>query len=270
MDPLEALFITIIAFGIGIIAAMLGIGGGILMVPILNLGFELPMKKATGTSLVVIIFTALSSSFAYFRQKRIHYKLGLIYATVTIPGAILGAIIGSMLEEAILQLVFGLFMMPIAAKMILRPKKRRHTENDNLIQLQDDILEQLPSISQQQYTFGLILGFIAGFASGLLGIGGGAVAVPTLALVIGLPMHFAVGTSAFVMIFTSIAGVSVKIWDKGVAWDFVPWMILGIVFGAQIGAKFARKIPAEQLQQIFGGLLIIVLVRMIIAGLGIF
>ncbi|MFX0114176.1 MAG: sulfite exporter TauE/SafE family protein [Candidatus Hodarchaeota archaeon] len=269
MDLILYLVLVIVAFGIGVIAAALGIGGGLLMVPTLTLFFDVGIHKATGTSLVVIIFTALSGTLEYHRQKRIHYKLGLVYAAVTVPGAIIGAFIASKLDASTLKILFGVCMIPVAAKMITKPKKRNFAPNGNLNMLEPEILDHLPPLNRQQYTLGLFLGFIAGLASGLLGIGGGAVAVPAMTLVIGLPMHFAVATSAFVMIFTSTAAVAVKIWDKSVAWDFVLPMVLGIIFGAQVGARLAKRIPAEQLQQIFGGLLIIVLVRMILAGLGV-
>lgn len=269
MDLVLYLFLVIVAFVIGIIAAALGIGGGLLMVPTLTLLFDVEIHEAAGTSLIVIVFTALSGTLAYYRQKRIHYKLGLVYAAVTVPGAIIGALIAAELDASTLKVLFGVCMIPVAAKMIVRPKKRNFPMNENQKARESEVLELMPPLTRQQYTFGLSLGFIAGLASGLLGIGGGAIAVPALALVIGLPMHIAVATSAFVMIFTSTAGAAIKIWDDSVAWDFVPPMVLGIVFGAQVGAKLAKKIPAERLQQIFGGLVVFVLVRMILAGLGI-
>lgn len=270
LDPVKSLVISIIAFGIGILAAMLGIGGGVLMVPILNQGFQLDMHSATGTSLVVIIFTAFSSSTVYYRQKRIHYRLGVIYAAVTIPGAITGAIISAQLSQSTLQILFGIVMMPVALRMILSPKKRRTSSDENQQTGPSEVTELLPSLTPQQYSYGLFLGFLAGMASGLLGIGGGAVAVPTLTLVIGLPMHVAVATSSFVMIFTSIAGVTIKIWDKDVAWAYVPWMILGVILGTQVGARIAKRIRGDQLQQIFGFVLLAVLLRMTLVGLGIF
>ncbi|MFW9914435.1 MAG: sulfite exporter TauE/SafE family protein [Candidatus Thorarchaeota archaeon] len=269
MDLILFLILIIVAFGIGIIAAALGIGGGLLMVPTLTLFFDVPIHEATGTSLVVIIFTALSGTLAYYRQKRIHYKLGLVYAAVTVPGAIIGAFLASELDASALKILFGVCMIPVAARMIISPKKRSFPLNENSQTPEADILDHLPPLTRQQYSFGLLLGFIAGLASGLLGIGGGAIAVPALTLVIGLPMHFAVATSAFVMIFTSTAGVAVKIWKQDVAWDYVLPMALGIIFGAQVGARFAKRIPAERLQQIFGGLLVVVLIRMILLGLGI-
>lgn len=267
LDLILFLVLVVVAFGIGIISAALGIGGGLLMVPTLTLFFGVSIHEAGGTSLVVIIFTALSSTLAYYRQKRIHYKLGLIYAAVTVPGAIIGALVASELDASTLKILFGVCMIPVAAKMIIRPKKRSFPSNETQQTPETDILDHLPLLTRQQYTMGLFLGFIAGLASGLLGIGGGAIAVPALTLVIGLPMHFAVATSAFVMIFTSTAGAAVKIWEESVAWDFVFPMALGIIFGAQVGARFAKRIPAERLQQIFGGLLVFVLLRMILLGL---
>ncbi|MFQ5978464.1 MAG: sulfite exporter TauE/SafE family protein [Candidatus Heimdallarchaeota archaeon] len=269
MDLVSYLFLIVVAFVIGIIAAALGIGGGLLMVPTLTLLFDVEIHEATGTSLVVIIFTALSGTLAYNRQKRIHYKLGLVYAVVTVPGAIIGALIAAALNASTLKILFGVCMIPVAAKMIVRPKERNFPINENQEGPELQVVELMPSLTRQQYVIGLFLGFIAGMASGLLGIGGGAVAVPALTLVIGLPMHIAVATSAFVMIFTSSAGAIVKIWDKSVAWDFVPPLVFGIIFGAQVGARLVKKIPAERLQQLFGCLLVFVLVRMIFSGLGI-
>jgi len=109
-----------------------------------------------------------------------------------------------------------------------------------------------------------LLGFIAGFYSGLLGIGGGVVMVPILVTVGKIPMHKAVATSMFIMIFTSIAGAFVKISNGQIHPDLAIFLILGIFLGAQIGPLLVRKINTKRLQQIFGGLMIVALISIVI------
>ena len=91
MEVIAVVTLALLAVLVGVVAAMTGVGGGFLIVLILNLFFDLSVHQAVGTSLVTIIFTALFSTFAYARQKRIDYKLGSIFAIGTVPGAILGA-----------------------------------------------------------------------------------------------------------------------------------------------------------------------------------
>ena len=115
-------FITLILLALlgvfsGFLGGLLGVGGGIIIVPILILVFDLQANQAVGTSLVMIIFTALSATFAYQRQKRLDWKVGIMGASVTVPGAAIGAYATSFFSSEVLTIILGIFLFFIAAFM---------------------------------------------------------------------------------------------------------------------------------------------------------
>ena len=123
----SVLILPVVAFCIGIVAAMLGIGGGVFAVPALQLlplegTIGLSPQMAAGTSLAMILFKAFSSTVGYRRQGRIDYKIGLLMATATVPGSFIGALLTTVIEEAILILVFAVFLLYVASRMIFSYK----------------------------------------------------------------------------------------------------------------------------------------------------
>jgi len=266
----DLLLLPIIAFSIGIVAAMLGIGGGVFMVPALVLlpWYALDPAVASGTSLAAIIFTSLSSTLRYRKQRRIDYLLGLSLASTTIPGAFLGSYSKSLIETRLLGLIFAFFMIFVAARMLIG--KRRGEERDTVRKVKRGrtrkIIDTYGNVSIYSIDIRLIpfLGLAAGFSSGLLGIGGGAVLVPAMNLGIGVPIHIAVATSMFIMIFTSVAGTLTNIWLNQIRFDYAVLLAAGIIFGAQLGAYYAAKISARNLQRMFAVILIIASIRMIL------
>jgi len=266
----DLILLPLIAFFIGIIAAMLGIGGGVFMVPALVLlpWYALDPAVASGTSLAAIIFTSLSSTFRYSKQKRIDYLLGLFLASTTIPGAFLGSYSKSLIETRLLGLIFAFFLIFVAARMLVGERKE---EDENTVRrVRRGKIRKLRDSYEETFTYSVdiwaipFLGFAAGFSSGLLGIGGGAVLVPAMNLGIGVPIHVAAATSMFIMIFTSTAGTLTNFWLNQIRFDYAVLLAVGIIFGAQIGAHYAAKVSAGNLRRMFGTILVIASIRMIL------
>lgn len=276
----EILLLPILAFCVGVAAAMLGIGGGVFVVPalqLLPLSVEFSPALAAGTSLTMIVFKALSSASGYARQKRIDYRVGLLIASVTVPGAFLGAYLTDVFAERWLRLAFALFLLYVASRMILPYNlksfklfkegkaglKRRLTDSDG------EVFEYVVNVK-----LGLLLGFVAGVSSGLLGIGGGSLMVPTLHFALSFPIHLAVAASVFIMIFTSTSGVLSHLYFESVGgvghirFDYALLLIVGVVLGAQIGAYAAKRVSTKNLRRLFGFLLVIVSFGMILKFLG--
>lgn len=253
---------------------MLGIGGGVFIVPALQLlplsvGFSPQM--AAGTSLTMILFTALSSTGGYTRQKRIDYKIGLLLATITVPGAFVGAYLTEIIAEQMLILIFALFLLYVASRMIFSYNlsifksltDRKHCKVRRLTDSEGKVFEYFEDIK-----LGLPLSFFAGFFSGLLGIGGGALMVPILHFALCFPIHLAVATSAFIMIFTSISGVATHVHLGNVQFDYAIILSIGVIVGAQIGAYVAKRTSSKNLRKIFGLVLVVISLRMILEFLG--
>ncbi|UCG90764.1 MAG: sulfite exporter TauE/SafE family protein [Candidatus Heimdallarchaeota archaeon] len=264
----DGILFSIFAFVLGIIASALGVGGGFITTPsLILLGVE--ESFAIGTVLFMIIFIALSATIAYARQPNtIEYRTGLLIAITSVVGALLGSLTSSYLateDPQIFRIVFVLLLTPIAIKMIFFPKQKK-----KVLETSEEVSEGVEHDEIVLFRFergelwSTLLGLVAGFASGLLGIGGGVVMVPILIHVGKLSMHKAVATSMFIMIATSIAGAAVKISMGQVYPDLAFFLILGIIVGAQFGPRIARKINTKRLQQIFGFVMILALISIAI------
>jgi len=251
--------LTIFGFLIGIIASLTGVGGGIFIVPVLNFFYAFSVVNATATSLTTIIFTAIAATINYSRQKRIFYKTGLILIITTAPGAYLGAWLATILEERLLGLIFGSFLILVAIRMIISTLRKK-TQTENSPQRTDNELVKLRRI----IIIGAGLSFFGGIAAGLLGIGGGTLIVPILAIIMGMPIHYATATSMFTMIFTSISGVTKYYQSNLINFPVALVLAAGTVVGAQVGAYTSKKISGRNLNLIFGVMLAIAGANMIL------
>jgi len=265
------ILLPLLAFLIGVIAAMLGIGGGVFLVPSLILlpWYALDPATASGTSLAAIVFISLSSTFRYRKQKRIDYLLGFAFATTTIPGAFLGSYVKSIIETQILGLIFAFFLIFVSIRMFIG-KRGKESKSEDSANKRGKKKRRIIDSYGKIFTYSAnlravpLLGFAGGFSSGLLGIGGGSVLVPAMNLVLGVPIHVAVATSMFIMIFTSTSGTLTNIWLGQIRFDYSLLLAIGIIFGAQFGAHYAAKVSARNLQRFFAIVLLIVSIRMIL------
>lgn len=219
----------------------------------------------------MILFKALSSTVSYGRQKRIDYKVGLILAAITIPGAFLGAYLTHIIAEEFLTLIFALFLLYVASRMIFsiglgKLKLSTNRKTGWSRQLRDSDGKVFEYAANMR--LGLPLSFLAGVSSGLLGIGGGSLMVPILHFALCLPMHLSVATSVFIMVFTSISGATTHLYLGNFQFDYALLLSVGVVFGAQIGAYVSKLVSSKNLRRIFGLVLILVGLRMILKFLG--
>lgn len=263
-DPIQGAIAIIFAFFVGIISSALGVGGGFITTPSLII-LGIAEAYAVGTALFMIIFTAISSTIAYSRREGfIEYRTGLLIATTTIIGSISGSLTSSVLaveDPQLFRVIFAVCLIPIAIKMIVYPKERR---KGNTSEEEVDHDEVIWRGYERRELLSTAFGLIAGFSSGLLGIGGGVVMVPILVTLGKIPMHKAVATSMFIMIFTSLAGAAVKLSHGQVHPDLAIFLIIGIIIGAQVGARLVRRVNTIHLQRIFGVMMIVALISIVL------
>ena len=237
---------------IGILAALFGLGGGFLIVPTLNfLGVEI--HHAVGTSSAAVVFTSLSSAIAYHRQRRIHYKAGLLLASTAVVGAYIGAWMTSFISAGQLKVIFGLALIIVAIRIY-----RKKTAEPSEVRLEE---------VEVNYKLVPVGGFFAGIASGLLGVGGGIINVPFLTY-LGLPIHYAVATSSFAIVFTSTAGALKHYAMGNVETQWLVLLVPGLIIGAQLGARIAKRTRASSLKNAFAVVMALLALRMILKGLG--
>jgi uncharacterized membrane protein YfcA len=255
---LDLWLLIVFGFFTGIIASMTGVGGGIFIVPILTFFYGFIVNSATGTSLTTIIFTAIASTINYAKQKRIYFKTGLALIITTAPGAYLGAWLATIMEERLLGLVFGVFLILVSIRMIVSTLRTRTQKQAQLVKTDTELLH-----SGKTIVIGAGLSFFGGVASGLLGIGGGTLVVPILIVAMGMPIHLATATSMFTMIFTSISGVAKYVQSNLIDFQVALLLAAGTIFGAQVGAYTSKKISSRNLGLIFGIMLLIAGINML-------
>jgi uncharacterized membrane protein YfcA len=259
----------------GIIASMLGVGGGFLNVPLIEYLANERINVAIGTSLFIIMFTSFSATIEYARNRAIDFKLGLVLVAASIPGAFLGAYLTGWIQEGILKIFFGATLVVVGFSMILRNRSKSGSPQETLKKDKKSVKSILcwkrtiKLVKGETYEYfvnlplGLAFSFVAGLTSGLLGIGGGIVQVPVLNVVLGVPMIITVATSVFIIVLTSLVGSFEHFMLGQLNWQIGVVMMIGAVIGAQIGVRITLKLAPNLLRKIFGIALILIAIQMI-------
>ena len=245
-------FLLVVGLGAGTLGSMLGVGGGIIMVPALTF-LNVPPTQAASTSLIAVMATSISSTIEYSRQKRINYGLGLQIAACAIPGGVLGAVLSEYLLQDTFKLYFGILLILTGLYILYRNSvlKDRHVKRR--------------SLALQVGVFAASFG--AGIISSLFGVGGGIIFVPAMLLVLGLTMHTAAPTSQFTLMMTAIAGVFTH--SALGHPDYLQAIVLsiGAFVGAQIGARLSLITKDMLLQRLLAAVLMTVAIIFILDGL---
>lgn len=248
-DPIITVIVLIgVGLGAGTLGSMLGVGGGIIMVPALTF-LGLPPVQATSTSLIAVASTSVSSTIEYSRQKRIDYHLGLEMAAFAIPGAVLGAILSDYLSASAFSLYFGILLILTGIYILYKNS------------ILKDAAAKKRSLTLRAGVFAATFG--AGIISSLFGVGGGVIFVPAMLLVLGLTMQRAAPTSQLILMMTSVAGVLMHAFLLHP--DYLQALALsaGAFAGAQIGARLSRTAKEVLLQRLLGLVLIAVATKFI-------
>lgn len=272
---MEWIVLVIIGLVASSIGSLIGLGGGIIIVPALlyfgtytNLLGDIPPQIAVGTTSLILIVTGLSSTLSYMKHKTVDYKSGFILFAGSGPGAILGAWANKALDLHSFNLSFGFFMIFVGILLIvknkLKPLKLR--TDKGVIRTFTD-----PNGETYQYGFQPLLGFIVslvvGFSSGLFGIGGGSLMVPAMILIFMFPPHVAVGTSMLLVFLSALISSATHISLGNVNWWFALALVPGAWFGAKIGSFLNTKIKSDTLVNILRVFFIIMGLRLIYQGI---
>ena len=268
MDPLSLLMIFFVSVFVGVITSMLGIGEGVLLVPFLTLGAGIPIQIAIATSLVSTIANSSAASMTYVKDCRLNLRLALWFAITATAGAIIGAQIAAQINRTLLTEVFAAALVATAVVMFLRRKEVDAVQFTGLPDAQYDRFqlggsytntmgERLVTYQVRNPLLGLLSGFVAGNASGLLGIGGGIINVPVMTLGMRVPIKVATGTSALIIGLTTAVGAIIY-YANGFVEPLLAAIVLEAVFlGALIGPRLQGKIRNEALTASFAVVLVI-------------
>jgi uncharacterized membrane protein YfcA len=265
VDVLGAAVLVGLGFAIGSFGTLIGAGGGFLLVPIFVLGYHFPPPTAVGTSLSLVFLNAASGSAAYLRQRRVDLSLGWKFAAATLPGAIGGAYLTRTLSSSTFNLLFGIVLVAIAGLLfsgVSAPPSRRAD------------FRQVVDAAGAAHGYhvdawkGVVVSFFVGFMSSVLGIGGGIIHVPFLIVALSLPVHIATATSHFVLSISALVGALTFLGLGNVDLRTTALMGIGILAGAQLGARASLRAGATLIRRILAGSLTLVGIRMVLQALG--
>ena len=264
METIYMIALLLTGIGVGFASGLLGVGGCFIMIPVQywvltasGIDPTIAIRVAFGTNLLVVLPTALSGAIGHSRKGAVLWKAGIVLGVTGAFSSLLGGYVAAHLPGEILKTVFGVAILAGAVRM-LTAKPPKVTEE--------------PTKSMLAY---FLWGIPLGFASGLIGIGGGVLMVPVMVVMLKFKMHQAVGTSTAMMIFTSIGGViSYMIEEMGVSGlpeysigyvNLLQWILLAgtSVPMAQVGVRTAHKLPAKQLKYVFIAVMIYMGLKMI-------
>lgn len=227
----------------GLLSGLMGVGGGVIMVPLMVQFLPLTQHLAHGTSLAVVIFTGLASATTYGWQGSIDLVVALELAVGTVAGARIGALWMHRIPAAQLRRAFGVVLLLVGLRMVAPLPTGA-------------AIALAGSLAGVAITLALGLGI--GILSGLMGVGGGVFLVPAMVLLLGIAQQEAQGISLAVVVPTAIVGAYTCLRRGSVATTYVPWLAVPSVVTAVIGAVIAHYLPAAMLKQLFGILLLVV------------
>jgi uncharacterized membrane protein YfcA len=231
----ELFVVALLASAFG---AMVGLGGGFILVPVLRLFFGLAPAEAAGTSLVLIVASGASGAFAYLMQRRVHLKIGWLIAAGGLPGGIIGAILSLHISPRAFDWILALLLIAVAIDMAWNAERRMRGR---------PLHERVHEIKGMSYRAALLLGFAIGVLSSLFGIGGGVVLVPTLLYFSELPIHAVSATSQFGLLLTSPVGLVVHAFQRDIDLPAVVPLVAGGLLGGPVGARLSSKLKSPQL-----------------------
>ncbi len=256
MQPIEAVLIFITGIVAGTFGGLLGIGGGLIMLPSLTFIFGYPLNLAIGTSITAVVFTAVSGALGHLRLGNVDISTAKIVSVFGALGAILGSGIFLLLAEKIfiLEILMGFAFLYTSLRMVFEGLKREEKTEKKKGQI---------SGSRISMAF---LGFSVGILAGLLGIGGGFILVPSFVYLFGSTVKIAVGTSLASFLSIALVSSAFKLYQGVVDLVAALFIGLGAVFGAQLGARLLIKIPSWAIKTIFGFVFLYVSLRFLYSG----
>lgn len=277
----QAAILLLVGVFAGSLGALLGIGGGMIIIPILSVPMGLPMRYAIGASVIAVIATSSGSTIAYLKGDLLNLRVAMFLEIATTVGAITGAILTGVIDSKWLEVLFGIFLVYSTYNMIQKLRGKVKQDADNVsddkwakkLKLQGSYYDKL-SGEEKYYQVtrvpgGFVMMYGAGFASGLLGIGSGVFKVIAMDTIMKMPLKPSSATSNLMMGVTAAASATVYFFNGSIHPHIAAPLAIGILIGAAIGTRLMQRIHPRLLRMIFVPILLIMGVQMILKGFGV-
>ena len=257
---MEYLLMALGGIVVGLFGSLLGLGGGILIIPMLTLIFDVPIHTAIGTSFLCVIATSTGAATHYVQEKLTDIRLGMTLELATTVGAIVGGLIAGILARDTLSVIFSLVLFYTAGSMLLKRTSDEAGEaSGNPNPSENYQVRRLP--------LGMGASFFAGNVSGLLGIGGGVIKVPAMYLLMNIPLKVATATSNFMLGVTASASCFIYYFRGDVDLSISGATVVGVFLGAAFGSRILRVVRTSMLKKIFVLVLLYLALKMFFKGM---
>ncbi len=272
----------------GVLGALVGVGGGVLLVPALVLLFHIDPHIAVATSLIGVIATSTAAGSVYVGNGQTNMRLGMTLEVATTAGGLIGGVVAAYVSPDTLSGAFG-FLMVVTAVLLVKKQDRQvakkpHEETGRVAQPErkegweepgrlaggyyDEFQGETVHYRAERLGLGAAVSLLAGAVSGLLGVGGGFLKVPAMSLGMRVPIRVAAATSNFMIGVTAVTSLFVY-FARGDVYPYLAAPIaLGVVSGSLFGTTISGKIPSKGLRWIMAGVLAFVAVQMLLRAFG--
>jgi uncharacterized membrane protein YfcA len=262
----------------GLLGSLVGLGGGVLIVPLLTIGFGLDIRLAIGASIVSVIATSSGAAAAYVRDHLTNVRVGILLELATSLGGLTGALVAPLVAAPVLSVLFGLILLAS-----ILPTVQKLGE-DLPVGVRDDWLAARLRLAScypdrargvwvsyhvTRVPLGFVMMYVAGLVSGLLGIGSGALKVLAMDTAMRLPMKVSTATSNFMIGVTAAASAGVYLWRGYVVPSLAAPVALGVLVGAMLGARLLARVSNVTLRRVFLPVLAVLALEMLLRGVGV-
>jgi uncharacterized protein len=245
--------LVVLGFFAGVLGALTGIGGGVLLTPILALHFGIPIRQAIGTSLVAVITTSAASSSVHLQRHTTDIRLGMTLELATAFGAAVMAYLVGYFNRDALEGLFAGFLL-YSAMTILTKGRKGEPVGDEASPVTNETF--IPPYEPKRYPLGLAASLVAGALSGLLGIGGGPIKVPVLYIFMKVPLMVATATSNFMIGVTAAASAIVYYRRGDILVQVAAPLAVGVFVGSLLGARMAPRIHTKVVVYLLVGVML--------------
>ncbi len=248
----ESLWLIPLGFVAGVIGSIIGLGGGIVVVPVLTF-LGVPHTISSSSSLFAAFSNSVASTVSYSKQKRIDYKTGLRLGLMSIPGTILGAVISAQVTPDLFKILFAIVL--VASCYYLFIKKSLDTNQGNL--------------SKKILVISSVISFFAGILSSFFGIGGGIIFVPLMIIGLGLLVKNATATSQLILMFSSASGMITHALLGHADFEYALLLSVGAFAGGLLGARLSLEIKENRLRILIVAVIVVAAIKLILDAVGI-
>jgi len=268
--------LALISVAAGVLGSLVGLGGGVVIVPVLTIFYGVNIRLAIGASIVSVIATSSGAAAAYVRERMTNLRAGMFLEVATTTGALSGAYLATLLPE---RFLFAFFGVVLAYSSVITYRKRHE---DQLLAVSNDRIANYFNLHGSYYDeaegreitykvsgtkLGLVLMYIAGLVSALLGIGSGALKVPAMDGAMHLPMKVSTATSNFMIGVTAAASAGVYFIRGQIDPIIAAPVAAGVLLGATFGARVLGRITSRTIRLLFVGVLVVISLEMLQKGL---